>query len=280
MQDDIKFIYKTFHPVNSPALYGEQMFLHTLIKDRVEFLHNPESVEGLEGAIVNVRAFENEPYIDEFNAFIAPLKWVVVIVTGNEHGSSFYQKIKHPNSKIWVQSPTLNDKADRLIGFGWPSTDILSFEQKELKERPYDFSFSGNVNNFFRRECVQRLEKLPKTIVKVSGGFGQGLPYNEYLQLLSETKFAACPSAISTPDSFRIYEALEMGCVPVLDRAGAEYFQHVWGACPLMAMSDWAGLKIELMPDFEEFQALCKQWWAEAKQKVVDDLFNQINEIS
>lgn len=278
MQDDIKFVYKTYHPIHSPSLYGEQYFLNTLLKGKVEFRDN--NLEGLDGAIINIRAYDNLDYINKFNADIALLKWCLIIVTGNESSFDFYQKIKHPNCKIWVQSPAIDQTADKLIGFGWPSTDILKFEQKEPANRQYDFSFSGNTNNYWRRECVAQLKKLPNTRVIVSGGFGQGLPYNEYLEMLSQTKYAACPSAISTPDSFRIYEALEMGCVPVLDKPASDLFKYMWGDFPGVTVNNWSELKVEDMPNFEAAQAFCKGWWRGTKEKVVDDLFTHVKELN
>lgn len=273
-----KFVYKTYHEINSPALYGEQMMLHTLLKDKVEFVMDG-NIEGLEGAIINIRAYENEAFVDRFNEDISKLKWCLIIITQNEHGTDIQKKIKHPNCKIWIQSPKLSDEADYFLGFGWPSDDILRFEQKEV-ERIYDFSFSGQVNNFHRQQCVKNLERLPNTRVISSGGFNQGLSYPEYLELLSKTKFAACPSAVSTPDSFRIYEALEMGCVPVLDKNVADQFYKIWGNSPLMGVVDWDVLKFENMPAFEEQQKQVKEWWAEKKVELVNNLFFHIKQLS
>lgn len=274
-----KFIYKTYDDKKRSALFGEQMMLYTLLQGKVDFDFTGD-LDGIRGAIINIRAFDNEKYAEEINEDISKLDWCIIIFTGNEHGTKLHTKIKHPNCKIWLQTPQIGNVADYFIGFGWPTDEILKFSnQSESNTRIYDFSFSGNVNNYYRRNCVDALGKLEHSVSNTTGGFGMGLPYNEYLGLLANTKFAVCPSAISTPDSFRIYEALEMGCVPVLDRAGAELFTYIWGKNPLVNIVDWQNLNIRNMPNFYTRQGECKYWWGQLKNKIVTDLLDHASQL-
>jgi hypothetical protein len=48
-------------------------------------------------------------------------------------------------------------------------------------------------------------------------GFTQGDPHDLYYRQMADAKVAPAPSGPETPDSFRLFEALESGCVPIAD---------------------------------------------------------------
>jgi hypothetical protein len=56
------------------------------------------------------------------------------------------------------------------------------------------------------------------------------LNIEDYAQLLSETIFAPCPAGWENLDSFRVCEALEAGCIPIVERRPFyDYFRHLFG---------------------------------------------------
>lgn len=270
-------VYKTYNPILPAKMFGEQYFIHSLIEDLVE---ERDNLDDIEGAIISIRASDNIQYVDQFNTDIARLKWCLIIVTGNENSSDFHKHINHPNCKIWIQTPKRSDEADYFIGFGYPNHMDRTMISAN---KTHDWGFAGQVNTSSRRECVEVLRTMKNGVLVPTKGFNQGLEYNEYMQMLGDAKYIPCPSAIATPDSFRIYEALEMDCVPVLDAMTSEYFERVWGESYLLGVSRWVDFKnfIESnIGDFTENQILCRNWWSERKSKIVQDLFNQISEIS
>lgn len=274
-----KFIYKTYHPIHGSNLYGEQRFLYNILQGKVEFEFD-SPLDGLDGAVISIRACDNWNYVDKINEDIAKLKWCVIIITGNENSTGFYRLLKHPNMKVWVQTPKIGDEADYFLGFGWPTEAVLEYSNRPEKVRDILAGFAGQTNTQQRRECVEQLKKIPGSQTLATDGFGQGFQYPEYMDFLSRTKFACCPSAIATPDSFRIYEALEMGCVPILDQAGGNLFHFMWGNSPLIAVSNWSFFNPDLISDFETRQKECQEWWAAKKWQIGEDLLAQIRQIS
>jgi hypothetical protein len=58
----------------------------------------------------------------------------------------------------------------------------------------------------------------------------QGLSTKSYAELLNQTKFALCPRGNFSVDTFRFYEALEAGTIPIVeDRGGREVLKEVLG---------------------------------------------------
>lgn len=277
----IKFIYKTYHPKNASHLFGEQYFLHSLLKDKVEFV---DSLDGLDGAIISIRGCDNLAYIPKLNEEISRLKWCLIIVTGNENSTDFYRAIKHPNCRIWVQTPKHMDEANGFIGFGYPA-EIPQIETvKDL-----DWFFAGQVNNPRRKQCVEVLRKMHGGELVETAGFNQGLPYDQYLEKMRRAKVIPCAGAPVTPDTFRVYEALECGCIPVVDAMmgkgswGGDYWGLVWHDLPLITIQDWRlfpNVLQEILANYDEKSALLSYAWKRSKERIVENLFYQVESIS
>ena len=64
------------------------------------------------------------------------------------------------------------------------------------------------------------------------------LPWRQYLRLLGEHEFSACPRGNGI-DTHRIWESLYLGVVPIVERTGLT--EH-WSACgiPLVLVDDWS----------------------------------------
>ncbi len=62
--------------------------------------------------------------------------------------------------------------------------------------------------------------------------YRENLPHNEYLDDMSRHKFTLCPAGNGF-DSFRIYEALYVGSIPILERSVFSYNLAVRLCCPI-----------------------------------------------
>jgi hypothetical protein len=60
---------------------------------------------GLDGAVIVLPARSQVNYVDQRNADIAQLKWLVLILTGDEEAVFPFEKLNHDNAKLWVMSP-------------------------------------------------------------------------------------------------------------------------------------------------------------------------------
>jgi hypothetical protein len=86
---------------------------------------------------------------------------------------------------------------------------------KPLKERKYDFFFSGQMDPH-RMSCVEQLRKIEndfECIINVTNSFGKGFNINQYYELLGDSKIAIVPTGVVIPESFRYFEAVKSKCV-------------------------------------------------------------------
>lgn len=178
-----------------------------------------------EGAIVVLATHPEDPidYIDQLNDDLAKLPWVVLILASDEQGRFPVDQLReHPNMALWVMAPHF-EKHTYPVGTQFmgemypPQAREHILNTGFLEDRRYRWSFSGQVTHQRRRELVEALEGQPYGRMVKTAGFTQGLAHKEYYELLNDSISVAAPSGPVTPDSFRAFEALEAGAVPILD---------------------------------------------------------------
>lgn len=222
---------------------------------------------------------------------VASLRAAVVIVTGDEEARYVHAAVDHPSIRWWQQLPRpgLHDFA-RPFGDGVPPH--LRAELRSLGPdvaRDLDWSVSMQVNNKRRRSCVEVLEDLDGGLLNVTPGFTQGLPHDEYTRLLARTKVVPCPSGPRTPDTFRLFEALEAGCVPVADTICGDwnsrtYWEYLFGGpVPFPLVEDWTsfpGVLMEVLPDWQRIANRCAAFWMQHKRKMAGWLADDVTAVA
>lgn len=194
-----------------------------------------KSFEALnEGGVIVFPARNQIKYLDQLNRDLKRLKWVVLILTGDEASEFPAKLIEHPNMRIWQMSPAPKTYVEgaRKIGSGVPPQgyEWLPQYKEDAENRPVDYFFAGQLTHSRRQIVKKELDALEEFkfnnhlegVTHYSEGFTQGLPPEYYYKGLAAAKTVVCPSGAINPESFRLFEALEAGCVPILDAFSPE----------------------------------------------------------
>ena len=98
-------------------------------------------------------------------------------------------------------------------------------QPSQIKEKPlYLFSFCGSIDTHPFRKQIAKLEGTNKFIRDTSNDEGRGFGRNadiyrrwqdEYFQVMHDSLFVLCPRG-KAPSSYRIFEAMKAGRVPVI----------------------------------------------------------------
>lgn len=233
---------------------------------------------GLDGGVV-IFGYQEDPA--ELIDFLNSLKWFILIYVSDECNRLDFSLIpKH--GKIWTQCwTTAKQEVDRhlLLGYRYDTIKIIETLNKDKR---YLWSFVGQVQDS-RVETYKKIEKLPigsGKLIKTTGFGGQndGLPYVDYLQIFCNSKIVICPMGNNCPDTFRMYEALEAGALPIVE--GERYWAEF--NIPFPCIEHWTELEwiinnYELHPE-EVIRDTEKavMWWKEYKRKVLSDLMSDI----
>lgn len=188
---------------------------------------------------------------------------------------------------------------------GHPKVEVFPLGYKsgfnddtEQVERALTWSFSGSIHSKERLDAVVAFLPIePHFIHKVSGfGAPDGLPTNEYRKTLNKSIFAICPMGHVNNDTFRLTEALEAGCIPVVRKNanvyGLVYEPSYWhflfkGATyiPFVLVDDWqeavtqVSALLENKEELTKRQSECLEFWHIWKNNTVSTFRNRINSL-
>lgn len=239
----IPVVFLSLNP-NEPARgYWDEYFIEKIVA-RPEF-EVIEDADSAPEAVVVIHADKHYGMESQITEWLSRYKGVVLIVAGDEHGELKIEEITHPNMKIWLMTPHAGRKytnVDRFIGEGFTPHSDLIINQPEKNKRWF---FAGQVTHGRRTKCVAQLKKMDGGELIQTQAFAAGIAPSEYIEKLSTARVIPCPGGPATPDTFRFYETLEMGGIPIADAYSAlnkndGYWQMLFGEeLPFPVIKDW-----------------------------------------
>jgi hypothetical protein len=161
----------------------------------------------------------------------------------------------------------------------WSSNSPEKLRESHL--RSLVWSFAGQVTKSSREHMVRCLKQIKgdrflhetRSFVDSNALVGQ-----KYRAMLGNTLFAPCPRGWWNLDSFRVYEALECGAIPIVEKGPIDYFSLFFGDHPFLTVESWdeaPTLVRQLMANPEQLEKrrqACADWWQACKA----DFKNQI----
>lgn len=194
-------------------------------------------------------------------------------------GTKFYQYAKFIFRNLWhkkfnnypnVYCFPLGYKS----GF-WKGTNQ---EIKPALERHYTWSFAGQITKKpSRAQMIECLKAIPTYYIHEIPIFGaaSSLGVSDYQNLLLDTIFVPCARGYWNMESFRLYEALECGCIPIVETFPINYYKKFLGEHPFITLdSSWQEAPAKMNELLQNPQALeqkrqeCMQWWADYKMNL------------
>lgn len=249
----------------------EDLFAGRLWSPGIEFRHHTAEAmpPGLPGAIVCLPARHHAHDVDWLNAELSRLPWVLLILVGDEEGVFPRRKLRHRSMSTWVQLPRVDDIGDdSVFVFGDGRTPHVSFETtsvdgEPLRHKDINWYFAGQVTNPRRKRAANGLRRLKDRtpgVLLETAGFTQGVDRQEYAETLGRTWVVPCPGGPATVDTFRFFEALEAGCIPLMD--ADPYWQLLASRTPApfpigTAVGEW-----ETVGGIVEHVLKNRVWWS------------------
>lgn len=266
---------------NTPATgYWDHALIRDLLDNRTF-----RNYKGHDGSIVILPGAYQADRIVEINAYLNTLKWVVLIVTSDEENNFPVEEIKHPNIKIYVQYPKKgrHDKFGKFpLGYTLETRKHLSLVEKE-----FDFFFSGQMTHERRVACFEALKNKPNGMVFVSKGFATGMKPELYMKFMCKAKVCPAPAGPISADSFRTYEALEAGAIPIADNisiAGDKgYWQYLMDDPKFPTIKDYSDLPGYIDDQLDDFQNKANKifaWWIKFKRDLQLQLIEDVADLT
>lgn len=155
-------------------------------------------------------------------------------------------------------------------------------EIKTSCQRKYTWSFAGELKGKKSRTVmVSYMKNVPGHHIHTTQGFGSTDPKSlntaAYRNLLLDSIFIPCPAGWSI-ETFRVWEALECGCIPIVEKFPFDYYGSFIPEHPFLAVDSWqeaVDIVNDLLAQPEKLEALrqkCHMWWL-AHKKMINKTF-------
>ncbi len=148
-------------------------------------------------------------------------------------------------------------------------------------------SYQGERANFAKAAalCGENLFVMP------SNGFAGGYNVGLYSAILEDSIFAPCPAG-NSPETIRLYDALEVGAIPISlkhDFLVSEDALAAIGPVPFPIIESWEQLPSYLVQmkntlsarpaEIVKLQADCIAWWTRYKQAIASQISDSISQL-
>ena len=235
-------------------------------------------------AFVVVPGPQNIGYEELISDELNKIGRVVLFIISDESGSFNVDKIKHNNIEIWIACPHNKHKKYNKLALGAPQH--LGKNLPNYQDKSYDVFFAGQITHQRRKELAEVMPSIPNSFYKPTTGFAQGLTPKVYYDKMFISKIIPCPSGVEVLDSFRLYEAIEMLCLPIVDKLDSKmqetnFFNFVFNSdFPIETTDNWNNLT-KIIPNLLEnypgnmHQVVC--WWIKYKRDLSIKLMRQVN---
>jgi len=145
---------------------------------------------------------------------------------------------------------------------------------KDISHRKYIWSFAGQITKSTRAAMIAQMKKIPHHYVHETFQWDspKALTVIDYRNLLLDSIFVPCPTGWWNLDSYRVSEALECGCIPIVEKTPLDYFGKFLGDHPFLSVKSWEeapAMINALLADpqkLEERRLKCYTWWVEYKK--------------
>jgi hypothetical protein len=168
------------------------------------------------------------------------------------------------------------------LGYHWTLAEgskVPTTHTPRLPFREHVWSFHG-TDWKGRKELLAPLNELPHVAEFYEGwNSAEALKGDAYISMLLNTVFVPCPDGVNA-ETFRFYEALECGCIPLLVRtdANATWVDWVCENLQILPLSSWADaaqLVQHLMkekPMLEAYRTKVLQGWIAWRVKIQEEV--------
>ena len=197
-----------------------------------------------EGAIVVIPGRHHAADIERIASELDALAWAIVVVTGDEESTFDWLSLRGEHRRMWIMHPDAADRAEQpqgvtFLGSGAPPRFTAELRAMDgPPERDLPLFLAGQATTDRRREAMAAAAEIEGAEVIATAGFTQGVDSATYARGMARARIAPCPSGPVAPDSFRLFEALEAGALPIADARVTrdedlhDYWPGIFGETP------------------------------------------------
>lgn len=160
------------------------------------------------------------PYRNVLESLRQNGKKYVVVLLSDENLLEPCEWLHDPNCmgllRNYIHPNQLGHPKVSFFGLGYKREFTKYLKTEGNADRSLTWCFAGTPHGE-RAEMLKSFDVFKENKVHTCSGFNaeDGLTTKKYVNMLKNSVFALCPEGQDSMDSFRLYEALEAGCIPI-----------------------------------------------------------------
>jgi len=207
-----------------------------------------------------------------------------------------YENFRGVFRNYW--SSVFNPDFVRILPLGYTAGLPRPLPQiKRATEREYVWSFLGQTNKSSRPDMVRSLlhvqphlffstDDVPGFAMFNRGPAGpRRYDPTAYTNIMLESIFAPSPMGNVHIECYRVYEALECGTIPIVEkRLTLDYYRSLLGAHPMPTVGSWPEAYslirhyLQNPDEMDRLQDRCVEWWQNYKREYSQQVTEFIEE--
>jgi len=221
--------------------------------------------------------------LEEKSEFYAKLKLICSKIflfhLGDESGAYDLSQIYKNCTYVWrtfCSNKYFENNNVKCIPIGYKS-GLLNKQKNEAK---YKWAFTGTPHKSSRHDLLFQLYDIKPFFCHKTDKFDEKIiSVEEMSEVLSDTEFMPCPNGFVHPETYRLYEALQCECIPIVESA-YQYYDRLFPNNPFIKVNKWADAKPIIKGwDKEQIRKKkeeCNIWWNNYKNKLQNSIKDKI----
>ncbi len=206
---------------------------------------------------------------------------IYLIHLGDESGGQDLSKIYDMFNFVWrtfCSNRYFENKNVNCLPLGYKSGTFL---KKKTTDRKYKWTFIGTPHKSSRHDMLFQLSNIAPAFLHKTNKFNEKIiEVDKMSEILSSTEFVPCPNGFVHPETYRLYEALECGCIPIVENA-YKYYDRLFPKNPFLKINKWMELKHVInewkSDQIKKRRKECETWWLQYKIKLQNSMKNKID---
>jgi len=198
---------------------------------------------------------------------------------GDESGAYDLSKIYKNCNYVWrafCSNKYFENNHVKCVPIGYKSGVL----DKQKNNRKYKWAFVGTPHKSSRHDLLFQFSDIKPFFCHKTDKFDEKIiSVDEMSEALSLTEFIPCPNGFVHPETYRLYEALECKCIPIVENA-YQYYDRLFPHNPFIKVNKWADAK-PIIKGWDKDQISkkkeeCKIWWSDYKNKLQNSIKDKI----
>ena len=249
-KEERDYVWGLYHKKNSDV-----WIYQILEKVKYDVIENTNHLEKNDVLIIVDSSIETK--VEFYQKLKLVCSKIFLFHLGDESGFYDSKPVYNNCNYVWrtfCSSKYFENQRVKCLPIGFKS-GVLN---KEKKEKKFKWAFTGTPHKSSRHDLLYQFSDIRPSFIHKTQKFDEKIiSVDEMSEVLSSTEFIPCPNGFFHPETYRLYEALECGCIPIVENA-YKYYDRLFPNNPFIKIDKWSEAK-DIVKGWKEEQIRRKQ---------------------